>query len=364
MYKDYVILATALLVIALIFAGIRVRKYNWPYLYFIGGIVMASFLFTDPSLVGQQFINVLYPLFIPVLYIIGPGIYGSIQPVEARRNPWHIIHYQPMIIGYVMIFLHWFLAEENYNQCVFNGREFSFETNHMFWPFSDKFILMGYPYYTAGYYILCIRKLKEQRSPLKMYLLPIGLLVSSPIIFDLVHDYVYGYGFFIQDPNIQRYLMLPAILIIFWDVIIIKPPKPKEIAPEEVSAQSQRMEYPMLSSVRKRSIVEYIDSLCMASRDELASHLQTKNTYIKKSPFNKSEWEDFFSETHTSWNFLKKFIRIKRAMALIEEGFLEEGSMEELAQEVGYATRASLYLAFRQIMGVGLPDYRDQHMIK
>jgi AraC-like DNA-binding protein len=120
----------------------------------------------------------------------------------------------------------------------------------------------------------------------------------------------------------------------------------------------------MLSNAQKRSLVQYIDSLCTASRDELASHLQTKNTYIKKSPFNKGEWEDFFSETHTSWNFLKKFIRIKRAMTLMEEGFLEEGSIEELAQEVGYATRASLYLAFRQIMGVALPDYRDQHMIK
>jgi len=34
-----------------------------------------------------------------------------------------------------------------------------------------------------------------------------------------------------------------------------------------------------------------------------------------------------------------------------------------LAQEVGYSTRASLYLAFRQVMGVALPEYREEREI-
>lgn len=359
MYKDYVIMAIALLVIALVFAGIRVRKYNWPYLYFLAGIVIASFLFTDPELIGNKFINVLYPLFVPILYIIGPGIYGSIQPVEARRNPWHIIHYLPMIIGYIMIFLHWFLDEPNYYQSVFDGRQFLFETNHMFWPFTDKFILMGYPYFTAGYYILCIRKLREQGSPRNMYILPVGLLVCSPIIFDLVHDFVYGHGFFIKDPELQRYILLPAILIIFWDVVIVKPPKPKEVLEAGTDDVEARFEYPEFSKVQNESLAFYIEELCEASGEHLSSDLQTKQRFIKQSPFDQEDWEKFFAQTHTSWNFLKKFVRIKRAIALMEEGFLEEGSIEELAQEVGYATRASLYLAFRQVMGVPLPEYRE-----
>lgn len=354
-------MATALLVIALVFAGIRVRKYNWPYLYFIGGIVIAAFLFTDPSLVGNSFVNILYPLFIPLLYMIGPGIYGSVQPVEARRNPWHIIHYLPMIIGYIMIFLHWFLDEPNYHQSVFDGRQFQFETNHMFWPFTDKFILLGYSYFTAGYYILSIRKLREQGSPRNMYILPVGMLICSPLIFDVVHDYVYGYGFFLQDPDLQRYLLLPAVLIIFWDVIIVKPPKPKEVLSVEDEVEvEESIQYPEILKVQNESLAFYVEELCEASGEHLSSDLQTKQGFVRQSPFDKEDWEKFFAETHTSWNFLKKFVRIKRAIALMEEGFLEEGSIEELAQEVGYSTRASLYLAFRQVMGVPLPEYREE----
>lgn len=362
MYRDYVIMAFALLVIALVFAGIRVRKYNWPYLYFLTGILIASFLFTDPELIGNKFINVLYPLFVPVIYIIGPGIYGSIQPVEARRNPWHIIHYLPMIIGYIMIFLHWFLAEPNYYQSVFDGRQFLFETNHMFWPFTDKFILMGYPYFTAGYYILSIRKLLEQGSPRNMYILPVGLLISTPILIDVVHDFVYGYGYLLNDPKLQRYLLLPAVLVIFWDVIIVKPPKPKETLKEE-QKENKEIQYPEILRVQNESLAYYIEELCDFSGEDLSSDLQTKQGFVKQSPFNNEEWEKFFAETRTSWNFLKKFVRIRRAISLMEEGFLEEGSIEELAHEVGYATRASLYLAFRQVMGVPLPEYRAERMI-
>ena len=359
MYRDYVIMSIALLIIALVFAGIRVRKYNWPYLYFLTGIVLSSFLFTDPSLVGKKFINVLYPLFVPVLYMIGPGIYGSVQPVEARRNPWHIIHYLPLLIGYIMIYLHWFLAEPNYHQSVFNGRQFEFATNRMFWPFSDTFILMGYPYFTAGYYILTIRKLKEQGSPRNMYLLPAGLLICTPIIFDVVHHYVYGFGYILKDPNLQRYLLLPAVLIIFWDVIIVKPPKPQELTLPDLKPVEQ-IQYPNIFSVQNESLCFYIDELCQTSGESLSAELHSKEHFIKRSPFNPTEWDRFFAETHTSWNFLKKFVRIKRAIALMEEGFLMEGTMEELAQEVGYSTRASLYLAFRQVKGIPLAEYREE----
>jgi len=362
MYKDYVILATTLLIIALVFAGIRVRKYNWPYLYFLSGIVIASLLFTDPDLVGKRFINILYPLFVPVLYIVGPGIYGSVQPVETRRNPWHIIHYLPMFIGYLMILLHWFLAEQNYHQSVFDGRQFQFETNHMFWPFTDKFILMGYPFFTAGYYLLTIRKLREHGAHRNQYILPVGLLCSTPILFDVVFDYVYGYGFFLQDPNLQRYLLLPAVFIIFWDVIIVKPPKPTE-ASEKNTFEETLLNYPDESLVSERLMLEYLEELVEGNGPTLAKVLHSRTDFVRASNFSKDQWETFFAETRTSWNFLKKFVRIQKAVVLMEEGFLNEGNVDELALEVGYSTRASLYLAFRQIMGVPLPEYRLEREI-
>jgi hypothetical protein len=45
MYRDYVILVITLLVIAFIFAGIRVRRYNLPYLYYMAVIVLSAFFY-------------------------------------------------------------------------------------------------------------------------------------------------------------------------------------------------------------------------------------------------------------------------------------------------------------------------------
>jgi AraC-like DNA-binding protein len=42
----------------------------------------------------------------------------------------------------------------------------------------------------------------------------------------------------------------------------------------------------------------------------------------------------------------------------MEEGFLEEHNIDTLAEEVGYNSRASLYTAFKQVMGTSLPDFR------
>ena len=78
MYKDFAVLAITLLTIALILAGIRVRKYNLPYLYFLSAVVTSALIFTDPSLVGDKLVSYMHPLFVPVLFLIGPGIYGSV----------------------------------------------------------------------------------------------------------------------------------------------------------------------------------------------------------------------------------------------------------------------------------------------
>jgi len=47
-------------------------------------------------------------------------------------------------------------------------------------------------------------------------------------------------------------------------------------------------------------------------------------------------------------------------LTLMDEGFLEEGNVDELAHAVGYSTRASLYLSFRQVLGITLPEYREE----
>lgn len=356
MYRDYVISAISLLVIGLIFAGIRIRKYNFPYLYFLAGVVIASFLFTDPALVGDSFIKVFYPLFVPFLFIVGPGLYGSVQPIEERRKPWHIIHYLPMIIGFTQIFLHWFIAPKHYYQAVVDGRGFKFLNNSMFFPFTDAFIILGYSLHAGFYFILTLWILRRNKAPRNQYILPAGMLASVPILFDVTYEYVYGQTLLLPSPEIQRYLLVITVLIIVWDITVIKPPKPKEVMEKVV--EDEGLSYPDASAVKNEAMLEFLEELVEGDGPTLAKVLQSRTVFVRASNFSKEEWETFFAETRTSWNFLKKFVRIQKAVLLLEEGFLLEGNVDDLAVEVGYSTRASLYLAFRQIMGEPLPEYR------
>ena len=363
MYRDYAILGITLLVIALIFAGIRVRKYNMPYIYFLSGVLMSAFLFTDKALVGDTFVKFLYPMFIPWLYLIGPGIYGSIQPIKERQNPWHIIHYLPFIIGYVMIFLHWFLDGEHYDMAVVQGRAMNWSENILFYPFSDLFIFLGYPIYTALYYLLCLRKLRQYKAPREQYYLPVGLLICTPIILDIVYNFALGESLFIPDPDVQRYLMFAGVFIIFWDVIIVKPPKPKQVTDRIIQSRPSGVIYPGAEYIKNESLLLYIEEISSGDEEIPSQHMRSKTSFTQHSPFDNKEWEVFFAKTGTSWNYLKKYLRVNRAVTLLEEGFMDEGNVDDLAHSVGYATRASLYLSFRQVLGTTLPEYREEREI-
>jgi AraC-like DNA-binding protein len=357
LYRDYVISAISLLVVALIFAGIRVRKYNFPYLYFLVGVIVASFLFTDPALVGDSFVQIFYPLFVPFLFMVGPGLYGSVQAIEERRRPWHIIHYLPLIIGFTQIFLHWFISPDHYYQAVTDGRDFLFLDNFMFYPFSDAFIILGYSLHAGMYFLLTMWILRRNKAPWKQYILPAGMLASVPVLFDVTFEYVYGYTLLLPSPEVQRYILVVTVLIIVWDITVIKPPKPKEASAKEPE-EGDLLHYPDKQAVKNVALLDFLAEFVENDGPTFAKILQSRTAFVRASKFSKDEWEIFFAETRTSWNFLKKFVRIQKAIALMEEGFLSEGNVDELAIEVGYSTRASLYLAFRQIMGVPLPEYR------
>ena len=137
---------------------------------------------------------------------------------------------------------------------------------------------------------------------------------------------------------------------------MIKPPKPKEVM--EKALEDEGLSYPDASAVTNGAMLEFLEELVEGDGPTLAKVLHSRTDFVRASNFSKDDWETFFAETRTSWNFLKKFVRIQKAVLLLEEGFLTEGNIDDLAVEVGYSTRASLYLAFRQIMGEPLPEYR------
>ena len=363
MYQDYVITAVSLVVLSMILGGIRVRKYNFPYIYFLFGVTVASFLLTDPILVGNMFVKVLYPLFVPFLYLVGPGIYGSYLPIAERRDYWHIVHYLPILIGYTLLFLHWFLDPVHYYQSISYARQLDWINTQIFYPFTDIYIFLAYPIFSSFYYVLTIRRLVKFKSDAKQFILPTGMLFFSPLIWDTVHQFIYGKGYFIHDGAILRYILVGAIIIIFWDITMVKPPKPKEVIDRMVENKSLIAAYPNIDLLPNKTMAIYIMEFANESNIELFQKFKSKSAFIKSTSFTNEEWDQLFAFTRTSWNYLKKYIRIRRAIQIMDQGFLLNHNIDALAEEVGYNSRASLYAAFKQVMGISLPDFRLEHEV-
>lgn len=371
LYQDYIITALSLLVIALIIGGITVRRYNIPYLYFLAGTVLNATYLTD--IAGNEIVKVMYPWFIPLFFLIGPGLYGSYCSVEERKDRWHIIHYLPVFLGYVILILELGFFNDYFYNTVQLAHDLKWESTSIFWPFSDKWIILAQPFHTLLYVVFSVRKLNTSKARLPLFVLPIVQGISLIPLLDIKHHFLTGDFLIFANDQVLRYAMFGLVFLIFWDVVNIRPrmqkqeeeklkayEAKKEAARQEALIQEAPKEiYPNAGKVTNAEIVLYIERLIQGDEEFPFNKHSKKSDFIKHSPFKNTDWESFFSATSTNFGFFKKYARIHRALRLMEEGYLDNQSVETLAKTVGYSSRAPFYLAFEQIMGESLTAYRE-----
>ena len=373
MYQDYIITAIFLLIVALVIGGLTIRRYNIPYLYFLGGTLIGATFFIDPVLIGNATVSFLYPWFLPLLFLVGPGLYGSFCTIQERRDKWHLIHYLPMFIGYIILIIHIAGFNDHFYETVQLARDLKWAGTEIFWPLSDKWILLAYPFHVLLYIIVSVNKLNVMKARVPFYVLPVFQAVFLVPYLDIIYNFVeHGFLFFASGETL-RYIMFGNVFLIFWDVVNIRPrmqkEKEDEIKAYEAEKEAERQAalvqetlkeiYPNAGKITNRDFVLYIDELIQGNEELPFNKHSKKANFIKKSPFKSTEWDNFFFNTSTNFGFFKKFIRIQRAIGLIKEGCLENDSVEILAKTVGYSSRAPFYIAFEQIIGKSLTDYRE-----
>ena len=373
MYQDYIITAISLLVLALVIGGLTIRRYNIPYLYFLGATVLNATFLTDVQIVGDAVVKVMYPWFIPLFFLVGPGLYGSYCSINERRNRWHIIHYLPVIIGYVILIVQLAFFNDRFYETVQLAHELRWNTTSIFWPFSDKWILLAYPFHVLLYVFTSISKLNANKAKLPLYVLPLAQGVFLIPLLDINYYFLTGENLIFTNDEVLRYIMFGLVFLIFWDVVNIRPrmqkAKEAEIKAFEAEKEAERQAaliqeapkeiYPNAGKITNRDFVLYIDELIQGNEELPFNKHSKKANFIKKSPFKSTEWDNFFFDTSTNFGFFKKYVRIQRAIGLMEEDYLENDSVESLAKTVGYSSRAPFYIAFEQIMGKSLTDYRE-----
>ena len=373
MYQDYIITAIFLLIVALVIGGLTIRRYNIPYLYFLGGTLIGAVFFTDPVLIGNAAVSFLYPWFIPLLFLVGPGLYGSFCTITERRDKWHLIHYLPMFIGYIILIVHLAGFNDHFYETVQLARDLKWAGTEIFWPLSDKWILLAYPFHILLYIIVSVNKLNKMKARVPFYVLPVFQAVFLIPYLDIIYNFVENDFLFFASGETLRYIMFGNVFLIFWDVVNIRPRMQKEKeaeikayeAEKEAARQAALIQdapkeiYPNAGKVANTDIVFYIEALIQGDEEFPFNKHSKKADFIKHSPFKNTDWEAFFSATSTNFGFFKKYTRIHRALRLMEEGYLENQSVETLAKTVGYSSRAPFYLSFEQIMGESLSDYRE-----
>jgi hypothetical protein len=373
MYQDYIITAICLLVLALVIGGLTIRRYNIPYLYFLGATVLNATFLTDVQIVGDAVVKVMYPWFIPLFFLVGPGLYGSYCSINERRNRWHIIHYLPVIIGYVILIVQLAFFNDRFYETVQLAHELRWDTTSIFWPFSDKWILLAYPFHVLLYVFISISKLNANKAKLPLYVLPLAQGVFLIPLLDINYYFLTGENMIFTNDEVLRYIMFGLVFLIFWDVVNIRPrmqkEKEDEIKAYEAEKEAERQAalvqdapkeiYPNAGKITNRDFVLYIDELIQGNEELPFNKHSKKANFIKNSPFKSTEWDNFFFDTSTNFGFFKKYVRIQRAIGLMEEGYLQNDSVESLAKTVGYSSRAPFYIAFEQIMGKSLTDYRE-----
>ena len=370
MYQDYIITAIFLLIVALVIGGLTIRRYNIPYQYFLGGTLIGATFFIDPVLIGNATVSFLYPWFLPLLFLVGPGLYGSFCTIQERRDKWHLIHYLPMFIGYIILIIHVAGFNDHFYETVQLARDLKWAGTEIFWPLSDKWILLAYPFHVLLYIIVSVNKLNVMKARVPFYVLPVFQAVFLVPYLDIIYNFVEHDFLFFASGETLRYIMIGNVFLIFWDVVNIRPKMQKEKEDEikayEAEKEAERQAalvqetlkeiYPNAGKITNRDFVLYIDELIQGNEELPFNKHSKKADFIKKSPFKSTEWDNFFFDTSTNFGFFKKFIRIQRAIGLIKEGCLENDSVEILAKTVGYTSRAQIYIAFEQIIGKSLTD--------
>lgn len=71
----------------------------------------------------------------------------------------------------------------------------------------------------------------------------------------------------------------------------------------------------------------------------------------RASNISTSDWKNYLECENISFTTLKKTVRIKHVERLVQEGFLEQFTVDSLAAEIGYSSRSSFYSAYKEVTG-------------
>lgn len=323
------------------------------YLLFLLGVsVSASMVMDGTSVDKGSTLVFLYPYGLFTLFIMGPGLYLDATRI-ASYNPLALLHYVPAFLILVTTLLHPLLSNQSIRliQSLFIYGDSSMMSSTGIMP--DAYLFIAYPVYTTVYLALTLyhayRDHDNSFPSISNEPLLYGLLLISPFVLDMAHHFIYGKGLIVRSLNIVLFILFGILPLIALD---IRRKFNDIITVNSISKSIQGKEKNM--DPISRFIAREINK---GDKSIFTQEKFTKAMLYAESGFPVSQWEKYYHRNHGGFSDLKKFVRIKIALQLIKDGYLDLYSIEALSNDIGYKSRTSFYSAFEQVQSQSFSEF-------
>lgn len=302
------------------------------------GLVALCWLTNGFLAENSRMIVFMYPLFLGFLFLMGPAFYFAMTGLRILNYSVFILHGSAAAILFVAgIYgnsVHPFYETDIIK--VFN--EGVAITTIPWSYFGDHFLLlMLMPLHFACYSAAAVVRTKEVEH----------VLLAAPIFLLFVAFTSIYLG--PAGTSLDIWLWVLALLSELALIIIII---------RYLLIDTPKVQYQRRSSLNIEPIA--ISGIELFLEDEAAcaqffcSKRCSLDLLAALTDIEKSTWQNFLTDEQLSFTDLKKKMRIRRAVALIDEGYLSRYTVESLAEQIGYSSRTSFYSVYKEVTGTHL----------
>jgi hypothetical protein len=208
--------------------------------------------------------------------------------------------------------------------------------------------------------VLSLISIIRQREKKIMRLLPIATILFIPLLIDLVYSFIYAPDFLIfPDDHKLRGTCVILLVGVIIDALFVPAAEHRSVTPP---ANTENRVFH--NSLTRLKVSAFISSEIEKPESLIFSGHVTPLEFYKSTPFTSVQWSSYYKESDTSYALLKKRIRVERCKLLMNEGFLNQHSVDSMSLDVGYSSRTSLYKVFKEIELISLPEYRESLTIR
>ena len=307
------------------------ERYSWAVLAI--GVVSLTWLLTGYLNQNTSLLVFMYPLFVGFIALIGPSFYFGVTGTAPWNVGTAILHGSPALFLFTSALIsttRYPIYQTDFEHLFSEGGLIS----EMAWSLlgDQRLPVMITPIHFGAYAASAYLKTREKEHLL--LILPLFLMtLLFAIIFSTGGTYIWRFKFLFG-------IIELALLIIYIRFILNDSPR----------VQFERKKNLKIIVPLNQKVQDFLSN----EQEVRMIFIQPKISLAKLSELSDidiTEWRNYFAEQDITFTDLKREHRITHAIQLINEGYLNNYTVDSLAAAIGYSSRTSFYSAYKQITG-------------